>query len=77
MADNVLYYGDNLDIPRRYIADESVDLIYLDPPFNSQQNYNVLSAEHNGARSAAQIRAFGDTWRWSSYRRRPLPLGLM
>jgi site-specific DNA-methyltransferase (adenine-specific) len=42
MADNFLYYGDNLDILRRYIADESVDLVYLDPPFKSDQNYNVL-----------------------------------
>ena len=64
MAENFLYYGDNLDILRRHVADESVDLIYLDPPFNSQQNYNVLFAEHNGSRSAAQIRAFEDTWRW-------------
>lgn len=64
MAENFLYYGDNLDILRRYISDESVDLIYLDPPFNSQQNYNVLFAEHNGTESDAQIRAFEDTWRW-------------
>lgn len=61
---NTLYYGDNLDILRRYIKDESVDLIYLDPPFNSNQDYNVLFAERDGARSAAQIKAFGDTWRW-------------
>ncbi|RJX18995.1 MAG: site-specific DNA-methyltransferase [Desulforudis sp.] len=64
MTDNRLYYGDNLDILRRYIADESVDLVYLDPPFKSNQDYNVLFAEVNGARSAAQIRAFEDTWRW-------------
>jgi len=64
MAENVLYYGDNLDILRRYIKDESVDLIYLDPPFKSEQDYNVLFAEHNGSRAAAQIRAFEDTWRW-------------
>jgi site-specific DNA-methyltransferase (adenine-specific) len=64
MAENFLYYGDNLDILRRHIKDESVDLVYLDPPFNSQQNYNVLFAEHNGSRSDAQIRAFEDTWRW-------------
>jgi DNA modification methylase len=61
---NRLYYGDNLDILRRYIADESVDLIYLDPPFNSSADYNVLFAEQDGSRSAAQIKAFGDTWRW-------------
>lgn len=64
MAENVLYYGDNLDILRRYIKDETVDLIYLDPPFKSEQDYNVLFAEHNGSRAAAQIRAFEDTWRW-------------
>lgn len=61
---NTLYYGDNLDVLRRYVADESVDLIYLDPPFNSSQSYNVLFAEQNGSRSAAQIKAFEDTWRW-------------
>jgi 16S rRNA G966 N2-methylase RsmD len=43
---NILYYGDNLDILRRYVADESVDLVYLDPPFNSNATYNVLFAEH-------------------------------
>jgi len=64
MAENVFYYGDNLDILRRYIKDEIVDLIYLDPPFKSEQDYNVLFAEHNGSRAAAQIRAFEDTWRW-------------
>lgn len=61
---NTLYYGDNLDILRRYVKDESVDLIYLDPPFKSNQDYNVLFAEHDGTRSAAQIKAFEDTWRW-------------
>lgn len=61
---NTLYYGDNLDILRRYIKDESVDLIYLDPPFNSNATYNVLFAEKNGSQSAAQIKAFGDTWHW-------------
>ena len=64
MAENLLYYGDNLDILRRHIKDESVDLVYLDPPFNSDQNYNVLFAEHNGSKSAAQINAFEDTWQW-------------
>jgi site-specific DNA-methyltransferase (adenine-specific) len=63
MPQNTLYYGDNLDILRRYIADGSVDL-YLDPPFNSQQDYNVLSAKRSGERAAAQIQAFEDTWRW-------------
>jgi len=61
---NTLYYGDNLDIMRRYIADESVDLIYLDPPFNSNATYNVLYAEHNGSRASSQIKAFDDTWSW-------------
>ncbi len=61
---NKLYYGDNLDVLRRYIPDESVDLVYLDPPFNSDATYNVLFKEHNGAEAAAQIRAFEDTWRW-------------
>ena len=64
MTENVLYYGDNLDILRRYIKDETIDLIYLDPPFKSEQDYNVLFAEQNGSRAAAQIKAFGDTWRW-------------
>jgi len=63
-AMNHLYYGDNLDVLRRYIDHESVDLIYLDPPFKSNQDYNVLFAEHNGTRSSAQIKAFEDTWRW-------------
>ncbi len=61
---NTLYYGDNLDILRRYIADESVDLIYLDPPFNSNQSYNVLFAEHDGTKAASQVQAFEDTWEW-------------
>src|ERR1035438_3151309 len=61
---NELYYGDNLDILRRYVKDESVDLVYLDPPFKSDQDYNVLFAERDGSRSSAQIKAFGDTWRW-------------
>jgi DNA modification methylase len=61
---NQLYYGDNLEILRQYIADQSVDLIYLDPPFNSNANYNVLFAEEDGSRAAAQIEVFTDTWRW-------------
>ena len=55
MAENVLYYGDNLEILRRYIKDESVDLVYLDPPFKSDQDYNILFAERNGSQAAAQI----------------------
>jgi site-specific DNA-methyltransferase (adenine-specific) len=63
-AKNRLYYGDNLDVLRRYVADESVDLVYLDPPFNSNANYNVLFAEKSGTKAAAQIKAFEDTWQW-------------
>ena len=62
---NRLYFGDNLPILRESIADESVDLIYLDPPFNSNATYNVLFRERSGQESAAQITAFEDTWRWS------------
>jgi len=65
MTENTLYYGDNLDVLRQHIASESVDLIYLDPPFKSNQNYNVLFKEKNGSASAAQIRAFEDTWEWT------------
>ncbi|MDY6917581.1 MAG: DNA methyltransferase [Chloroflexota bacterium] len=61
---NKLYFGDNLDILRTYVASESVDLIYLDPPFNSNASYNVLFREKSGERSAAQITAFDDTWHW-------------
>ena len=61
---NVLYYGDNLEILRKYIPDSSVDLIYLDPPFNSSATYNVLFKEPTGASSQAQISAFEDTWHW-------------
>ena len=63
---NRLYYGDNLDIlrNREYFPDECVDLIYLDPPFNSNRNYNVLFKAESGADSPAQITAFEDTWHW-------------
>ena len=64
MADNRLFYGDNLDVLRQHVKDESVDLVYLDPPFNSNADYNVLFAEQDGTRAAAQIKAFADTWRW-------------
>ncbi len=63
-ANNRLYFGDNLDILREHVADESVDLIYLDPPFNSKATYNVLFKEKRGAQSAAQITAFDDAWQW-------------
>ena len=62
---NQLFYGDNLAVLRDHIADQSVDLIYLDPPFNSRQDYNVLFAEKDGTRSASQITAFKDTWEWN------------
>jgi DNA modification methylase len=62
---NLLYYGDNLDVMRLHIKDETVDLVYLDPPFNSNTNYNVLFAEKNGSQAASQIQAFSDTWTWT------------
>ena len=62
---NRLYFGDNLDILRNHVADASVDLIYLDPPFNSNASYNVLFQEKSGEQSTAQITAFEDTWQWS------------
>ena len=62
---NTLYYGDNLQILREHIEDESVDLIYLDPPFNSNANYNVLFRSPAGKKSHAQIEAFEDTWHWT------------
>ena len=62
---NTLYYGDNLNILRQYIPDESVDLVYLDPPFKSNASYNVLFREKSGEDSPAQIKAFTDTWEWT------------
>src|SRR3984893_72321 len=62
---NTLYYGDNLSVLRESIATESVDLIYLDPPFNSNASYNVLFKAPSGEQSAAQIEAFEDTWHWN------------
>jgi site-specific DNA-methyltransferase (adenine-specific) len=62
---NRLFYGDNLDVLREHFKDDSADLIYLDPPFNSQANYNVLYPEPSGRRSEAQIKAFVDTWHWN------------
>ena len=64
MDTNVLYYGDNLEILRKYIPDSSIDLVYLDPPFNSKATYNVLYKEQTGESSQAQITAFEDTWHW-------------
>ena len=62
---NSLYYGDNLQVLRDHIPDESVDLVYLDPPFNSNASYNVLFREKSGEESPAQIKAFTDTWEWT------------
>ena len=62
---NSLYYGDNLSVLRDHIPSESVDLIYLYPPFNSQASYNVLFHSPTGERSQAQIEAFEDTWHWT------------
>jgi DNA modification methylase len=64
LADNSLFYGDNLDVLSRHIKDETVDLVYLDPPFNSNQDYNVLFREQDGHKASAQIRVFEDTWQW-------------
>ena len=64
---NKLYYGDNLTVLRGTIDDGSVDLIYLDPPFNSQATYNVLFKSTGGEKSHAQIEAFGDTWSWGDF----------
>ena len=61
---NRLYYGDNLQILRDKVETESVDLIYLDPPFNSKADYNVLFKNHSGEVSTAQATAFKDTWEW-------------
>jgi len=61
---NRLYYGDNLDVLREHIADASVDLVYLDPPFNSNAGYNVLFKSASGTGADASIEAFDDTWTW-------------
>lgn len=66
ITENTLFYGDNLPILREYIPDESVDLVYLDPPFNSNRSYNVLFREESGQESQAQITAFEDTWHWNT-----------
>jgi DNA modification methylase len=62
---NTLFYGDNLSILQQHIGDATVDLVYLDPPFNSNRDYNVLFKEQSGKESPAQIKAFGDTWNWA------------
>jgi len=65
ITENTLFYGDNLPILREYIPDESIDLVYLDPPFNSNRTYNVLFKQESGQDSEAQIAAFEDTWHWN------------
>lgn len=62
---NRLFYGDNLDVLRNHVADGSVDLVYLDPPFNSNRSYNVIFARNASSSDTAQIQAFDDTWRWT------------
>lgn len=61
---NTLYFGDNLDILREYVKDQSVDLVYLDPPFNSQAQYNVLFQSPADEAASAQVEAFRDMWAW-------------
>ncbi|MFZ2413467.1 MAG: site-specific DNA-methyltransferase, partial [Candidatus Cryosericum sp.] len=65
---NTLYFGDNLEVLRESIADRSVDLVYLDPPFNSGANYNIIfqPEKKSAAKATAQIQAFEDTWTWSA-----------
>lgn len=63
-AANALYFGDNLEVLREHIPDASIDLIYLDPPFNSKRDYNLLFKSPKGAASEAQITAFEDSWHW-------------
>ena len=72
MIRNALVYGDNLGALRERVADGSVDLVYLDPPFNSNASYNVLFRERTGEESPAQIRAFTDTWHWTQEAERTL-----
>ena len=74
---NTLYYGDNLSVLQEYVADESVDLVYLDPPFNSNASYNVLFREKSGEESPAQIKAFTDTWAWTEETERTYELGII
>ncbi len=63
---NTLFYGDNLDILRNHFPNNCIDLIYLDPPFNSKEDYNILFKEQSGEESTAQIQAFSDFWHWDT-----------
>ena len=74
---NTLFYGDNLPVLRDYIPDASVDLVYLDPPFNSNASYNVLFRERSGEESPAQIKAFTDTWEWTVETERTFELDII
>ena len=65
LSGNTLFYGDNLEVLREHVAAESVDLVYLDPPFNSKRDYNILFKEASGEAPASQIKAFGDTWQYN------------
>jgi site-specific DNA-methyltransferase (adenine-specific) len=64
LATNVLYYCDNLDILHRYLPDAAIDLVYLDPPFNSNRDYNVIFRDESGNATDAQLLPFEDTWHW-------------
>src|SRR5690606_3642200 len=64
ITENTLFYGDNLDVLRNDIASRSVDLVYLDPPFNSQKDYNIFFTTPAGKKSEAQVTAFEDYWTW-------------
>ncbi len=64
-GDNTLYHGDNLDILRANFKDESVDLVYLDPPFNTQKSYSLLFKENDTGRPSTRVKAFEDTWHWT------------
>src|SRR5947208_7575772 len=64
-SNNALYYGDNLSVLRESIPTESIDLVYLDPPFNSNASYNVLFKAPSGEQPQAQIEAFEDSWHWN------------
>ncbi len=66
LENRTLYFGDNLDILREKFPDESVDLIYLDPPFNSKKGYNILYKNKDGEESPSQVEAFNDTWNWNT-----------
>ena len=74
---NTLFYGDNLQVLRDHVPAESVDLVYLDPPFNSNASYNVLFRERTGEESPAQIKAFTDTWEWTQETERTYELDII